>query len=463
MSEVSPWVNQQSIFITGVTGLLGKVLLLKILMESPSADIYLLIRPKKDMTPQQRFERMLMDSPLFEDHFIDTPELFDRIKVVAGDVGKENLGLSSDDYNEISNTCTCILHLAATVNFDEPLKVAITLNVLGTLEVLTLARNCINLNAIVHVSTAYVNSIRFNLDQIKEKVYPLDFDPYEMIDHIMNSSDEDLAKATNRIIGDHPNTYTFSKAIAEHIIMEEKGDLPLCIVRPSMITCSEEFPMKGWVDSFIGPAGLILAFGIGALHVMRANKHLIPDFIPVDYVAHAILVSAYNTATYNPHKQLPIYHLVSGQYGKLSWKDILVIGKGFFRRNPTKRTMGFPFLFFINNPVQFWILNNLIGVFPSMVKDGQRVIAGKQAKMVAAQKKLQVSIERLQFFTTNAWSFGTKKATNLFESMNETDSKLYNFDIRGLNWEVYMVEMFIGLKMYLLKEAHDKASVAHKL
>lgn len=54
--------------------------------------------------------------------------------------------------------------------------------------------------------------------------------------------------------------------MVEHIIAEEKQEVPYCIVRPSIIGGAWKEPLPGWVDSFIGPAGLSLAAGLGALH-----------------------------------------------------------------------------------------------------------------------------------------------------------------------------------------------------
>lgn len=34
------------------------------------------------------------------------------------------------------------------------------------------------------------------------------------------------------IIGDHPNTYTFSKALAEYVVESEMDSIPTAIVRP---------------------------------------------------------------------------------------------------------------------------------------------------------------------------------------------------------------------------------------
>lgn len=39
---------------------------------------------------------------------------------------------------------------------------------------------------------------------------------------------------TPSLIGKRPNTYTFTKALAEHMLLKEAGNLPVAIVRPSI-------------------------------------------------------------------------------------------------------------------------------------------------------------------------------------------------------------------------------------
>lgn len=38
----------------------------------------------------------------------------------------------------------------------------------------------------------------------------------------------------NSLIGNRPNTYTFTKALAEDMLQNESGNLPVAIVRPSI-------------------------------------------------------------------------------------------------------------------------------------------------------------------------------------------------------------------------------------
>ncbi|XP_025992943.2 uncharacterized protein LOC113004282 [Solenopsis invicta] len=49
------------ILLTGATGFLGKALLEKLLHSCPVAAIFVLMRPKKDKTIEQRFEELLND------------------------------------------------------------------------------------------------------------------------------------------------------------------------------------------------------------------------------------------------------------------------------------------------------------------------------------------------------------------------------------------------------------------
>lgn len=58
-SEIAEWYNGQSIFITGGTGFMGKVLVEKLLYASPNiGNIYILMRSKRGKEPEKRIEEM---------------------------------------------------------------------------------------------------------------------------------------------------------------------------------------------------------------------------------------------------------------------------------------------------------------------------------------------------------------------------------------------------------------------
>ena len=52
-----------------------------------------------------------------------------------------------------------------------------------------------------------------------------------------------ISSLTPHVIGQRPNTYTFTKSLAEHIIQRDAADLPVAIFRPSIIGASLREPV----------------------------------------------------------------------------------------------------------------------------------------------------------------------------------------------------------------------------
>ena len=42
--------------------------------------------------------------------------------------------------------------------------------------------------------------------------------------------------------------YVFTKALGEMFLMHEKGDIPLVILRPTIVTSTFKEPFAGWVE-----------------------------------------------------------------------------------------------------------------------------------------------------------------------------------------------------------------------
>lgn len=59
----------------------------------------------------------------------------------------------------------------------------------------------------------------------------------ELIDLVEKYSEVELDDMTNNILNGHPNTYTFTKHLAEHEVVAVQEKFPCAIVRPSMSKC----------------------------------------------------------------------------------------------------------------------------------------------------------------------------------------------------------------------------------
>jgi alcohol-forming fatty acyl-CoA reductase len=104
---------------------------------------------------------------LFEKLKETQPEAFKKIHPIEGDAMELKLGLSESNLEKLKS-CSVIFHAAASVRFDDLLTSAILLNTRGTREVCNIARSLVNLKALVHVSTAFIQPKNF---LVEEKIY----------------------------------------------------------------------------------------------------------------------------------------------------------------------------------------------------------------------------------------------------------------------------------------------------
>ena len=49
---------------------------------------------------------------------------------------------------------------------------------------------------------------------------------------------------TPHLIGKRPNTYTFTKSLAEHVLLQEADNFPIAIFRPSIIGAAWKEPFE---------------------------------------------------------------------------------------------------------------------------------------------------------------------------------------------------------------------------
>eukprot|EP00758_Cryptobia_borreli_P001686 Tbor_TRINITY_DN2447_c0_g1::TRINITY_DN2447_c0_g1_i1::g.2607::m.2607/K13356/FAR; alcohol-forming fatty acyl-CoA reductase len=301
----------KTIFFTGVTGFVGKVFLYKILREFPNIkNVYCLVRTMKGQTPLQRFENTVLKSecytPLKKE--IGDEEFKRRVAKVtpmSGDMMEDDLGLSLEDYTKLCQTTNYIVHMAATVDFQERLDVSVKMNVLGTLRVVAVARKCCNLEAMIHTSTCYVNWNRASGEvPVKEEIYPLPFDAEDMCKYILSIHPFHIASESKKLLAmyNFPNTYTFTKSMCERILNKTKGNLPLTIVRPSIIGCAWRYPCPGWIDVLTAAGAIIITAGIGILKDLHAESSYVADIVPVDYVCNSLILAVVKTSLY--HKGL---------------------------------------------------------------------------------------------------------------------------------------------------------------
>lgn len=154
--------------VVGGTGFLGKVWVSMLLHHFPEVGhLYLLVRPKKDQSAEERFWAQIVTSPVFDPLRERYPgaafEAFLREKVtpVPGDIIHPLLGLSEDIVERMQGEVSAVVNVAGVVDFNPALDEALDVNAFGVNNLVALARR---LNVpVLHTSTCYVAGYRSGL------------------------------------------------------------------------------------------------------------------------------------------------------------------------------------------------------------------------------------------------------------------------------------------------------------
>ncbi|XP_076450257.1 fatty acyl-CoA reductase 1-like [Babylonia areolata] len=446
--SIPAFFRGKNIFITGVTGFMGKVLLEKLLRSCPDIGLcYVLVRPKKGVQPEDRIKNIL-SCKLFEHLKEAQPGVEGKVKAVCGDILEPNFGMSAEDQHAVCENTAVVFHSAATVKFDEELKLSVQMNVVGVQHLSKLCRRMPQLQSLVHVSTAYANCDR---EQVAEQVYEPPLHPRKLID-AMEWMDADTVEAlTEKLIGNRPNTYTYTKAMAETLLLEEAKGLPVAIIRPSIVGASWEEPLPGWVDNLNGPTGLLVAIGKGLLRCMHGNFHGTADLIPVDTVTNAIIAVAWYTGVERPSTTL-VYNCTTGQMNRLTWGQVERMSYEYFMKNPCNVVARIPNPRFTLSSMWKMLSMTFDHLLPAYIMDGYLRLIGKKPMFVKIQDRLWKAVGTLEFFTSRQWNFRNDNVFMLLSKMSYEDKKTFPFDPRSIDWARYMENYCLGAKQFVLKE-----------
>jgi alcohol-forming fatty acyl-CoA reductase len=231
-----------------------------------------------------------------------------KISPVYGEISKPNFDLSEEHLEKVVENTEIVFHLAASLNMAVSLKTNVIFNLIGTKNALELAKKMKKLVQMVHLSTAFCN---VEPEVVYEKVYELPHDPDDLIRMAEWMDNKAMEAMQKELLGQHPNTYTYTKRLAEILVQREYGRLPVCIVRPSIVLPSIEEPFPGWVDSLNGFPGVMLAAGKGVLRSMLIDPEGIIEVFPVDLSINIMLLIAKVLSTEERSEEIPVFHLTA--------------------------------------------------------------------------------------------------------------------------------------------------------
>ncbi|KAM3955479.1 putative fatty acyl-CoA reductase CG5065 [Aphomia sociella] len=439
----------RSILITGATGFMGKVLLERLLITCPDIDkLFLVMRQKKEVTPEQRLLN-LKESQVFDVVRQTNPSQLDKLHILPGDITKPGLGMTRDSIAKLHEV-SIVFHSAATLKFDEVLKMAVEQNVLSVIRLMDICDKLPNMQAFIHVSTAYCNA---ELSTVEERVYPSPA-PLDQLLAVAESMPADLMTSiTPKYIAPKPNTYTFTKAMAEHAVQQHGNrGYPIAIFRPTIVVSSVKHPFPGWIENLNGPSGVTVAAGKGLLHVFCCNRNASADLLPVDIAIDTLLAVAWETAT-DQSPDVRVYNCSTSE-NPTTWGDFEKMLKVNLRMYPLDKAYWWPWGTVVYNKYLQKILEVVLQTVPLHLTEYMLRILGIKTplSLITVSDRLRAMNSVLRFFAQREWRFINTNVKKLRERLTPQDAAIYNLDPQTINWEDHHRDFVKGTRKYLLKE-----------
>ncbi|EDS25727.1 conserved hypothetical protein [Culex quinquefasciatus] len=394
---------------------------------------------------------------LIELRGLDT--LLAQCVVIGGDVTELGLGISAEDRKLVTDNVSIIYHCAATIRFDELLKKAVMLNTRGTKLMLDLAKECKKLDMFGYVSTSYCH---LNEKLLLEKPYPPPADPHKVIKAIEWLEDDVVDGITSKILGSCPNTYAYTKALGEALVIEAMKDIPAVVFRPSIVVPTWREPISGWTDNINGPVGLLIGAGKGVIRSMYCDASGYGDYLPVDFGVSAICVCTWNYVGQKDYAR-NIYHLVSSAEIRVSWEGVAELGKSITHNKvPLNGVAWYPG----GTIKKYRWQHNLAAFFyhwiPAVLIDCLLYVLGYKPILCRVHRRIAKGFEVLEYYANNQWDFDNAAILYLRTKMNAEEKVKFKIDAAGVVINEYFENCIWGARRFILNETDDTLPAAKR-
>ncbi|KAK1409995.1 hypothetical protein QVD17_36527 [Tagetes erecta] len=490
LDSILGFLDSKTILITGATGFLAKIFVEKILRVQPNVKkLYLLVRATDAKSALQRFNTEAVDKDLFnclKAKYGTNLQSFlsEKVTAVAGDITYENLGVKDSSLiEEMWGNVDVVVNVAATTNFDERYDVALALNTFGAKNVLNFAAKCTNIKLLLHVSTAYVagetpgllletpytlgkalngaHGLDISTEKkiIEEKLKELSYDDKSTHKSITLAMKELGIQRANKF--GWPNTYVFTKALGEMILGQLKGNIPLVILRPTIITSTYKEPFPGWVEGVRTIDSLAAGYGKGKLSCFLGDPESVIDVIPADMVVNAMIATM--AAHANQSSCQIIYHVGSSVSNPLKYKSIQQSGYEYFSKHPWINKDGKPVIVSevkvlksMASFQRYFALRYLLPLQGLHVLNSALCHAfnGTYTNLNSKIRFVLRVVELYKPYLFSKSFFDDMNTMKLCQQVreNEVDANVFYFDPKTIKWDVYFERIhFPGLVKHVFK------------
>ncbi|KAI3886662.1 hypothetical protein MKX03_034756 [Papaver bracteatum] len=486
-------LENKTILITGSTGFLAKVFVEKLLRVQPNVrHLFLLLRATDSKSAAQRLHTEVTGKEVFRvlrtkhgDEF--NSFISKKVTAIAGDMTLENFGLreDSDLLKKLFKEVDIVANSAASTKFNERYDVALEVNTIGAKNVLDFAKKCVKLEMLIHVSTAYVCGEKSGVISEKpikmgetlnrtSEVLDIEAELKLMKNCLRGLKAEQVSVAEEKEVMENlgiqrartfgwPNTYVFTKAMGEMLIGENGGNVPIVIIRPTIITSTYKEPFPGWSEGVRTIDSFLVAGAKGKLPCFLGNTNTVLDVVPGDMVTNAVIVAM--VAHSNHQSPIPfVYHVCSSQTDPLCSLRLRDYGYNYFIKNPLIGKDGEPIK--ITMPICFPTMDSfrryiylnyalplkvLQFVNFALCQYFRNTCNDMNRKINQTLRLVEINVPYI-FFRGIFDDLNTERLRMAVRA-NTMESSIFYFDPKCIDWDDYFANIHIpGLVKYVIKQ-----------
>ena len=433
--------------------------------------------------------------------------LAEKIEVVEGDVSQPGVGLEPETAARLRKDLDLIINSSGLTDFNPDLRDALAVNVDSTHHLIEFIRASDHA-ALLHLSTCYVAGQRDG--RVSERVR-LNYTPahlknfdsekeWHRLHELVESAEarvegpevtEELKKQAiekehaakglsgqalenqirkNRVrwlknylteegtrrakeLG-WPNTYTFTKSLAESLIAKNIGKdgagLPIAIARPSIVETSVAKPFRGWNEGINTSASLSYLLGT-AFRQLPSNERKRLDIIPVDAVCAGMTLIG---AALVERRHDPIYQLATSVTNPCDMgRSIELTSLGHRRHYRAQEGLEYWLRLRMDAiPVSKERYNRMSAPAQKMIIQSiQRVMAPLPSAMKKPLAKTERNLERVEklvglfepFILQNEHDFVADNVEKLSQALSPEEKEIFGYDTAGLDWWEYWIDIHI--------------------
>ncbi|XP_018577756.1 putative fatty acyl-CoA reductase CG5065 [Anoplophora glabripennis] len=158
-----------------------------------------------------------------------------------------------------------------------------------------------------------------------------------------------------------------------------------------------------------------------------------------------------------------IYNLTSSSQYKLSWSEIIEIGREVINtKMPLNGVAWYPGGSMKKSRLVHNVCFYLFHIVPAIIVDALLLVLGYKPVLLRVQKRISKGFEVFEYYANNQWDFVNDDSLDARELLNPRERAVYKVDGDGMDYFEYFTNCVHCTRLYILKEPDETIPAARR-